>query len=203
VNHFWQNIHGCFSFAEFYAFIGNNAPMSWHGVEVGALYGQSAACLAIELRNREQHRTRLDLVELSANYDVIKSNLAPVSEVIGDIYSPMSSVDASRRYEDRSLNFVMLDGDHSYAGVRSDIDAWLPKLKSGGILATHDYAHYFPGLMRAWNESFREFHVMPCSEWPDESVTDARLPVVRADFQARSACGSDTDFLPVAWVRKA
>ena len=177
----------------------------WRGVEVGALEGQSAAYLAVELergKSRNAWRPRLDLVELSPNYDTLRSNLSTVLHIVDSIYSPMSSVDASRRYEDRSLNFVMLDGDHSYAGVRSDIDAWLPKLKSGGILATHDYAHYFPGLMRAWNESFREFHVMPCSEWPDDSVKDARLPVVRADFQARSACGSDTDFLPVAWVRK-
>lgn len=37
------------------------------------------------------------------------------------------------------IDMVFIDGDHSYEGCKGDIDAWLPNLKPGGILAIHDY----------------------------------------------------------------
>lgn len=51
----------------------------------------------------------------------------------------MLSVDAAQSCEDGSLDFVYLDGDHSYEGVKSDLTLWWPKLRSGGILAGHDF----------------------------------------------------------------
>lgn len=42
---------------------------------------------------------------------------------------------------DGCLDFVFLDADHSYTGVRQDIDAWWPKLRPGGLLGGHDYSY--------------------------------------------------------------
>lgn len=50
-----------------------------------------------------------------------------------------SSVDAAQDIADGALDFVFIDADHSYEGCKSDIAAWLPKLKKGGILCGHDY----------------------------------------------------------------
>lgn len=50
------------------------------------------------------------------------------------------SVDAADDVEDGSLDFVYLDGNHAYEYVVADIAAWLPKIRSGGIIAGHDYA---------------------------------------------------------------
>jgi hypothetical protein len=50
----------------------------------------------------------------------------------------MISVKASEHFEDHSLDFVYLDGDHRYKEVLKDLRAWWPKLKMGGILAGHD-----------------------------------------------------------------
>lgn len=49
------------------------------------------------------------------------------------------STDVAKRFADNSLDFVYIDGDHSYKAVTEDIKAWLPKLKLGGILAGDDY----------------------------------------------------------------
>jgi len=37
------------------------------------------------------------------------------------------------------VDMVFIDGDHSYEGCKGDIEAWLPNLKPGGLLAIHDY----------------------------------------------------------------
>lgn len=51
-----------------------------------------------------------------------------------------------------TLDAVFLDGDHSFRGVASDIAAFLPSVRSGGIFAGHD-ADY-PDVMRAVREFF-------------------------------------------------
>ncbi len=49
------------------------------------------------------------------------------------------SIKAAELFEDNSLDFCYIDGDHSYQAVTDDITAWLPKLKQGGIMAGDDY----------------------------------------------------------------
>lgn len=50
------------------------------------------------------------------------------------------SVEAAKRFEDGSLDFVYLDGNHTFKYVLEDLELWYPKVKSGGILAGHDFA---------------------------------------------------------------
>ena len=63
------------------------------------------------------------------------------------------SADSADRIADASLDFVFIDADHSYEGVKRDISAWLPKVKKGGYICGHDYPRY-PGVVRAVNEAF-------------------------------------------------
>jgi len=51
----------------------------------------------------------------------------------------MFSVDAARLVPVASLDFVYLDANHTRAHVEADIAAWAPKVRSGGLLAGHDY----------------------------------------------------------------
>ena len=68
----------------------------------------------------------------------------------------MSSLEGAHKFEDQSLDFVFIDASHEYEDVKKDIEAWLPKIKTGGILAGHDYyvgnVDYFPGVKKAVNE---------------------------------------------------
>lgn len=36
------------------------------------------------------------------------------------------------------LHFLYIDGDHSYAGARADVELWAPKLRPGFLMAMHD-----------------------------------------------------------------
>jgi hypothetical protein len=42
-------------------------------------------------------------------------------------------------FEDDSLDFIYIDGNHTYESVREDMELWYPKLKKGGLFAGHDY----------------------------------------------------------------
>lgn len=49
------------------------------------------------------------------------------------------SMDAVKDFEDESLDFVYIDGNHSYEHVRDDIREWAKKVRKGGIVAGDDY----------------------------------------------------------------
>lgn len=50
-----------------------------------------------------------------------------------------TSMDAVKHFKDRSLDFVYIDGDHSFKHVAEDIYEWVYKVRKGGIISGHDY----------------------------------------------------------------
>jgi|SRR5215469_926967 len=71
----------------------------------------------------------------------------------------LDSVAASRVFDDASIDFVFIDGDHWYDPVRRDVLTWLPKMKPGSVMAGHDYDQ--PHLKRAVIDVFGENRVEP------------------------------------------
>lgn len=51
----------------------------------------------------------------------------------------MTSTAAAATVPDGSLDFVYIDGNHAKAYVLADLEAWAPKVRSGGIVSGHDY----------------------------------------------------------------
>jgi hypothetical protein len=77
----------------------------------------------------------------------------------------MKSVGASELFDSGSLDFVYIDGQHTYKAAKEDILAWMPKLKKGGVLAGHDY-EFYPGVKQAVDEIFGSSVVhFPDSSW--------------------------------------
>jgi len=50
-----------------------------------------------------------------------------------------TSMGALADFEDGSLDFVYIDGDHEFSHVAADIVEWTKKVKKGGIVSGHDY----------------------------------------------------------------
>ena len=46
---------------------------------------------------------------------------------------------ASKSFPDEYFDFIYLDADHTYEGIKRDLNCWYPKVKNGGILSGHDY----------------------------------------------------------------
>jgi predicted O-methyltransferase YrrM len=49
------------------------------------------------------------------------------------------SYEVTDQFADESLDFVYVDGHHSYRACLEDVKMWLPKVKVGGTIAGHDY----------------------------------------------------------------
>ena len=66
------------------------------------------------------------------------------------------STDAAATFADESLDWVYIDGDHSYEGVKADLEAYFRTVKPGGLLAGDDYGHvgswFEDGVTRAVDE---------------------------------------------------
>jgi hypothetical protein len=50
-----------------------------------------------------------------------------------------TSREAVKHFEDGTLDFVYIDGDHRYTAVAEDIRLYWPKIKAGGVLVGDDY----------------------------------------------------------------
>lgn len=82
---------------------------------------------------------------------------------------------ASSQFEDDSLDFVYIDGNHAYEAVMADMEAWCKKVRPGGLLCGHDYWNdvTWPAFGQAkdavndWNKGNNwNFHHTPaCGSW--------------------------------------
>jgi predicted O-methyltransferase YrrM len=51
------------------------------------------------------------------------------------------------------LDFLFIDGDHSYEGVKKDWEMYSPLVRKGGLIAFHDIApNYDSGSRKFYNE---------------------------------------------------
>lgn len=67
---------------------------------------------------------------------------------------------------ERALDLVFIDADHKYESVISDILAWLPHLRTGGILAGHDYRpDANPEVVEAVNDLLPDRHLHEAIWW--------------------------------------
>lgn len=49
------------------------------------------------------------------------------------------SVSIASHFEDNFFDFVYIDANHKYDFVKADLNTWYPKVRTGGIIAGHDY----------------------------------------------------------------
>lgn len=54
---------------------------------------------------------------------------------------------ADRREPTEMFDFIYLDARHDYDGIKEDMNAWWPLLKTGGLFAGHDFVE--DGLNKA------------------------------------------------------
>lgn len=67
------------------------------------------------------------------------------------------SVQAAAQLPDGSVEWVFIDALHDYRSVRTDIAAWAPKVRTGGLISGHDYGR--AGVTDAVESVFRDVQI--------------------------------------------
>lgn len=92
-----------------------------------------------------------------------------------------SSMDALADIPDESLDFVFIDADHTYEGVKEDVEGWSKKVRKGGIVSGHDYYEFKSGkggIIPAVNEYVAKHGLdLKLTDWDRENPEgDERQP---------------------------
>lgn len=157
-----RNIHH-FDCEDLYKWVVFNSPETAHFVEIGIAEGKSSAFLGVEIINSGK-KIKLDCIDCwdmktnpNINYtETTRNNLTPLFDKMDlRIIQNYSKIE-SKKYLENSLDFVFIDGDHSYSGVTNDIINWLPKLKPNGVIGGHDYnpIEYPDNVIKAVDDFF-------------------------------------------------
>jgi cephalosporin hydroxylase len=79
-----------------------------------------------------------------------------VELVRGNSHSPETLCRAERKLDGRKVDFLFIDGDHTYEGVKQDYEMFSPLVREGGMIGLHDIlpAPGFPTchVDKFWNE---------------------------------------------------
>jgi len=164
--HFYKNIQGWMNSGQrkLYEYQVKHATDNSHFVEIGAWKGKSTSYMAIEILHSNKN-IKFDVIDTwlgsdeaahrrdpyvmnNRLYEEFLKNIEPVRSLINPIRT--TSIEASKLYEDESLDFVLIDASHKYKDVKEDIQNWLPKIRKGGMLAGDDIC--WSGVKRAVEE---------------------------------------------------
>jgi len=123
-------------------------------IEIGSYLGASSVFIASGL-NESSNLFCVDTWENDAmsegkrdTFSQFKHNTIKYSTKIRPIRK--TSVDAAKSF-DFPVDAVFFDGDHSYEGIKADIDAWFPKIKKNGLVILHD-SGWAQGVQRVIEE---------------------------------------------------
>jgi predicted O-methyltransferase YrrM len=169
MEHYYREVPGWAAFSKLYREVVRDAPRDRPStfVEIGSWLGRSAAFMGVEIINSGKPITLhcidpwidggpdlrdtpyfLDLSE--SPFDLFCRNTERVASVIKP-HRALSTL-VAKNFDDDSVDYIMIDGDHCYEAARDDIASWLPKMRSGSIMSGDDYL--WPGVKRACEEHF-------------------------------------------------
>ncbi len=184
----WQEIHGWFQWRTGQEEAVGHFPAGSRFVEVGTYLGRSLCSLGEVVRQSGKAITVVGVDtcrgsgpegprQKDFHGEVVAANGGTFAGVLhrnilefgyGDLISLVvaDSVTASRFFADRSLAWVHLDARHDDRGLREDIAAWLPKLRSGGWLSGDDYDEVkWPEVVRVVAELFPSARPWSTQQW--------------------------------------
>jgi predicted O-methyltransferase YrrM len=128
-------------------------------IEIGSYAGESTQMFANEFKSviaidpfindYDPNDITCKYMELEKVYDTFKE----VVDRNGNIeHIRMTSDDAVESLTGTSVDFIYIDGLHTYEQIKKDIKNYLPLLKPNCLIAGHDYHRNWDGVVRGINE---------------------------------------------------
>ena len=161
-----------FNYDELYRRLVQNCRADGKIVEVGSWKGKSAAFLLVEAWNKSprieiyavdtwlgsKEHAGEECIKNGTLYEQFLANVKPVSRQLVPLR--MTSLKGANFFPDQCLDSVFIDAAHDYDNVKADVLAWLPKVRSGGILAGHDYDFNWPEVEKAVQETLPQVELV-------------------------------------------
>lgn len=144
-------------------------------VEIGSFSGVSGSLFAqffkqvhcvdpwlndYDKKDHASDPNRFDMQKIEKQFDEVSQFFSNIKKM------KMTSLEASKKFKNQSLDFVYIDGNHTYDFVKQDIQIWLPKIKKGQLICGHDYQGKFKGTIDAVNEMLGKPDIIfPDTSW--------------------------------------
>lgn len=134
-------------------FILRKMPHAGVAAEVGVQTGFFSRAILDICQPSRLHLLDIDL----GSFSIAEQFTSEIERGVVDLHEGDSSTMLSQ-FPDQYFNFIYVDGDHSYDGVKRDIQAAITKVKPDGYLIFNDYTYWSPvecmryGVMQAVNE---------------------------------------------------
>ena len=125
-------------------------------IELGSWKGKSTHALASGCKgelwcvDHWQGSIGDNSVDLAKQEDIFSIFLDNIKQFKNINILKMSTNEAVKQFEDKSIDMIFIDASHDYAEVKNDITNWYPKAKK--LICGHDYQLAFPGVIQAVNE---------------------------------------------------
>lgn len=136
-----------------YKAISNNQEL--RGLEIGTLFGINLCCLAELVGNHTKH-FHFTIIDPLDGYYSINPNDIIVDEPVNESvffrnvtrYTLKKNVSLIKKFTNqltkktipkKTYNYVLIDGDHTYEGVKLDFELFKDSIESGGFVIFDDY----------------------------------------------------------------
>ena len=175
--HFKQDDMGSFPERGYLFQLASDLPADAQVVEVGSWMGASTCFIAGGLKGERAKIFAVDNFQglstcgedaawynrhfqklgAKSTLEIFRANFAALGftsrsePVVNDSLAAAKQLEAKRG----AIDFIFIDGDHSYDACKADIVAWAPFVKRGGVIAFHDFGSRADGVTRAIFEEIK------------------------------------------------
>lgn len=108
-------------------------------VEIGIAHCGNLACMSqvlpqsffigIDIGSSISHQFTIDNLKLIPHLKLLTNH---------DSHSPNTVKDLKELLQGQKIDYLFIDGDHSYKGVKKDFEMYAPLVKKGGLIGLHD-----------------------------------------------------------------
>ena len=125
-------------------------------VEIGTYKGGTLSCW-FDAGDPRAHIVSIDLPMQGVDAGQLAASVARArtrmklsqtfTAIAGNSRDPATRVRLETALAGASVDFLWIDGDHAYEGVRADVEIYSPLVRVGGLIALHDIhaSDQFPG----------------------------------------------------------
>lgn len=133
-------------------------PKGGHALEIGVQFGRSLSVMGLVAKERGFDIRAVDnwLEDVSVEAKPFVQEMIMKYDMPVTLLS-MDSKEAAGFLDFLKFDLIHIDGDHTYEGVKTDIELWNKRVKKNGYMIFDDYGHdSLPDIYKATQEFFTD-----------------------------------------------